>query len=142
MIVSVDATAAPTPLPDVWRRMIGAEHFSLLIWDQPGAGGSDVAAEYAEALRIMRDEVGVRTVRAHGTFLPETVTVREDGSFDFAGLDEVYDRFLATGLKPVVELSFMPAELCAGPGLHGLRVPGARCPCRRTGRAGATSSAT
>ncbi|HEY7591580.1 MAG TPA: hypothetical protein VH969_00380 [Actinophytocola sp.] len=116
VVVSVDATTAPAPLPDVWRRMIGAEHFSLLVWDKPGPGGSDVAAEYAEALRIMRDEVGVRSVRAHGTFLPETVTVGEDGSFDFAGLDEVYDRFLETGLKPVVELSFMPAALCADPG--------------------------
>jgi xylan 1,4-beta-xylosidase len=113
--VSVDAAATPTPLPDVWRRMIGAEHFSLLIWDKPGAGGSNVAAEYAEALRVMREEIGVRTVRAHGTFLPETVTVRADGTFDFAGLDEVYDRFLATGLKPVVELSFMPAELANDP---------------------------
>jgi xylan 1,4-beta-xylosidase len=115
VVVSVDATAAPAPLPDVWRRMIGAEHFSLLVWDKPGPGGSDVAAEYAEALRIMRDEVGVRTVRAHGTFLPETVSVRDDGSFDFSGLDEVYDRFLEIGLKPVVELSFMPAALCKDP---------------------------
>lgn len=113
--VSVDAAAAPAPLPDVWRRMIGAEHFSLLIWDKPGAGGSNVAAEYAEALRIMKDELGVRTVRAHGTLLPETVSVNDDGSFDFAGLDEVYDRFLATGLKPVVELSFIPRELTADP---------------------------
>jgi xylan 1,4-beta-xylosidase len=99
----------------VWRRMIGAEHFSLLIWDKPGPGGSDVAAEYKTALGIMRDEVGVRTVRAHGTFLPETVTTNDDGTFDFSGLDEVYDRFLATGLKPVVELSFMPAALCKDP---------------------------
>ncbi len=113
--VQVDAAAAPEPLPDVWRRMIGAEHFSLLIWDKPGAGGSDVAAEYAEALRIMKDDIGVRSVRAHGTFLPETVTVNADGSFDFAGLDEVYDRFLATGLKPVVELSFIPKELTKDP---------------------------
>ena len=114
--VAVDAAAAARPLPDVWRRMIGAEHLSLLVWDQPGPGGSAVAAEYADALRIMRDEIGVRTVRAHGTFLPETVTVRDDGTFDFTGLDEVYDRFLALGLRPVVELSFMPRELCADPG--------------------------
>jgi xylan 1,4-beta-xylosidase len=113
--VAVDATARPTPLPDVWRRMIGAEHFSLLVWDKPGPGGTDVAAEYAEALRIMRDDLGVRTVRAHGTFLPETVSVRSDGTFNFAGLDEVYDRFLATGLKPVVELSFLPRELAKDP---------------------------
>ncbi|HEX6352408.1 GH39 family glycosyl hydrolase [Actinophytocola sp.] len=114
--VTVDAAAKPTPVKDVWRRMIGAEHFSLLTWDEPGPGGAHVAAEYAEALRIMRDDLGVRTVRAHGTFLPETVTVRPDGTFDFAGLDEVYDRFLATGLKPVVELSFLPAELAKDPG--------------------------
>jgi xylan 1,4-beta-xylosidase len=113
--VTVSSDSEPTPLPGVWQRMIGAEHFSLLIWDEPGPGGADVAAEYAEALRIMRDDLGVRTVRAHGTFLPETVTVRPDGTFDFTGLDEVYDRFLATGLKPVVELSFVPAELAKDP---------------------------
>ena len=113
--VSVDATAAPVQLPPVWNRMIGAEHLSMLIWDEPGPGGADVAKEYADALGIVRDELGVRTVRAHGTFLPECVSVREDGSFDFSGIDEVYDRFLATGLKPVVELSFMPAELALDP---------------------------
>ncbi|MFF0448922.1 glycoside hydrolase [Streptomyces sp. NPDC004609] len=114
--VAVDASAPTTELPGVWNRMIGAEHFSLLTWDKPGAGGSDVAADYAQALGIVRDEIGVRTVRAHGTFLPETVSVRADGSFDFSGLDQVYDRLLATGLKPVVELSFMPRELAADPG--------------------------
>jgi xylan 1,4-beta-xylosidase len=114
--VHVDAAAAPAELPRVWSRMIGAEHFSLLVWEEEGPGGSDVAAEYTRGLEIVRDELGVRTVRAHGTFLPENVAVREDGSFDFSGLDEVYDRLLATGLQPVVELSFMPRELAAHPG--------------------------
>ncbi|MFI6284713.1 glycoside hydrolase [Streptomyces sp. NPDC051018] len=114
--VAIDASAATTELPGVWNRMIGGEHFSLLTWDKPGAGGSDVAADYAEALGIVRDEIGVRTIRAHGTFLPETVSVRADGTFDFSGLDQAYDRLLATGLKPVVELSFMPRELAADPG--------------------------
>ncbi|WP_405675901.1 glycoside hydrolase [Streptomyces sp. NBC_01511] len=113
--VTVDAAAPPMPLPGVWNRMIGAEHFSLLTWDKPGAGRSDVAKEYAQALGIVRDEIGVRSVRAHGTFLPETLTVQQDGSFDFSGLDTVYDRFLATGLQPVVELSFMPKELAVDP---------------------------
>ncbi|MDQ0938755.1 glycoside hydrolase [Streptomyces sp. V1I1] len=113
--VSVAAAAEPVPMPDVWRRMIGAEHFSLLVRDGPGPGGSDVAQEYGQALRIVRDEIGVRSVRAHGTFLPEMVTVRADGSFDFSGLDEVYDRLLAGGLRPVVELSFMPVELASDP---------------------------
>ncbi|WP_314175326.1 GH39 family glycosyl hydrolase [Streptomyces winkii] len=113
--VEVDAGAEPVPLPPVWNRMIGAEHLSMLLWSEPGPGGADVAKEYGDALGIVRDELGVRTVRAHGTFLPECVRVLDDGSFDFYGLDTVYDRFLATGLKPVVELSFMPAELALDP---------------------------
>ncbi len=113
--VTADASAPTTELRGVWNRMIGAEHLSMLVWEGEGPGGSDVAAEYRASLDIVRDELGVRTVRAHGTFLPECVEVREDGSFDFSGLDEVYDRFLATGLKPVVELSFMPRELAADP---------------------------
>jgi len=113
--VAVDAAAPAAPLPGVWNRMIGAEHLSMLVRDEPGPGGSDVAREYADALGLVRDELGVRTVRAHGTFLPECVAVADDGSFDFSGLDEVYDAFLATGLKPVIELSFMPAALAADP---------------------------
>ncbi|MET7641387.1 glycoside hydrolase [Streptomyces sp. NPDC005438] len=113
--VEVEAGVRPTRLPEVWRRMIGMEHFSLLFWDQPGPGGSDVAAEYTEALHRVRDEIGVRTARAHGTFLPETVTVLPDGGFDFSGLDLAYDRLLATGIRPVVELSFMPRELALDP---------------------------
>ncbi|MEO3751478.1 glycoside hydrolase [Streptomyces sp. B6B3] len=115
--IAVDAAGEPARLPGVWRRMIGAEHLSLLTFDparQP-VPGHDVAADYDRALRIVREEIGVRTVRAHGTFLPENVTVRPDGGFDFAGLDDVYDRLLATGLRPVVELSFMPRELAADP---------------------------
>ncbi len=81
----------------------------------PGPGGSDVAAEIAEALRIARDQLGCAMVRAHGTFLPELVAWREDGPPDFRGLDETYDALLATGLEPVVELSFMPAPLASDP---------------------------
>ena len=32
--------------------------------------------------------------------------------YDFSGLDAVYDRWLAVGMKPIVELDFLPEELC------------------------------
>ena len=103
------------PLDPVWRRTTGSERLSLLRDGEPGPGGSDVAAELAEALRIARDQLGCAMVRAHGTFLPELVAWREDGPPDFRGLDETYDALLATGLEPVVELSFMPAPLASDP---------------------------
>ena len=113
--VAVDAGAVTGPLDPVWRRTTGSERLSLLRDGEPGPGGSDVAAELAEALRIARDQLGCAMVRAHGTFLPELVAWREDGPPDFRGLDETYDALLATGLEPVVELSFMPAPLASDP---------------------------
>jgi xylan 1,4-beta-xylosidase len=114
--VRVDAGAAPEPLRGVWKRTIGAAHLPPALDDGPGPGGADAAAEHAEALRIVLGGIGVRTVRAHGTSMPDRVTVRPDGTFDFTGLDAAHDRLLAAGLEPVVELSFPPAELAADPG--------------------------
>jgi xylan 1,4-beta-xylosidase len=126
--VEVDAAATAGELAPVWRRMLGTEHLSLLArggtGEQAGPGGADVAAEFAEALRIARDDLGCGMVRAHGTFLPEMVAINgarrpgggPDGAgVDFSGLYEVYDRLLGLGLKPVVELSFMPRELARDP---------------------------
>jgi xylan 1,4-beta-xylosidase len=113
--VEVDAATPAGPLRPVWRRMLGSEHLSLLRAAGPGPGGADVAAELAEALRIARDQLGCEMVRAHGTFLPEMVACRPGQPPDFGGLDAVYDRLLELGLRPVVELSFMPAALAADP---------------------------
>lgn len=109
--VAVDAGRAVGPIRPVWRRMIGAEHLSLLNGKDQGAGGNDIRAEFTEALRIAHDELGVEYVRAHGTYLPEMVSFDAALTPDFSGLDEAYDKLLALGLKPVVELSFMPREL-------------------------------
>lgn len=113
--VRVDAGAAPVPLRGVWKRTIGSAHLPLPPGAEPGPGGADAAAEHAEAVRIVLGGIGIRTVRAHGTFLPERVTVRPDGTFDFTGLDAALDRLLAAGLEPVVELSFPPTGLAADP---------------------------
>jgi xylan 1,4-beta-xylosidase len=114
--VEVAAARPDGTLRPVWR-MVGSEHLSLLgaAADGDWPGGADVAAELAEALRIARDELGCRLVRAHGAFLPEMVAVRPGAPPDFSGLDAVYDRLLGLGLRPVVELSFMPPALAADP---------------------------
>lgn len=111
--VCVDAGTAPVPLRGVWRRTICSAHLPPSPDDGPGPGGADAAVEHAEALRIVLGGIGIRTV--HGTFLPERVTVRPDGRFDFTGLDAALDRLLAAGLEPVVELSFPSAGLAADP---------------------------
>lgn len=45
----------------------------------------------------------------------KVVAYREDASgrpvYDFSGMDAVYDRWLAAGIRPIVELDFLPKEL-------------------------------
>jgi xylan 1,4-beta-xylosidase len=115
--IRVAADRVVRPLPRPWRPIIGSEHLShMLCTDR--SGGRAIGAELAEALRICRDELGVQTVRAHGILCDDLGVYREvegEPLHDFSGVDRVYDRLMELGLRPVVELSFMPRDLAAEP---------------------------
>lgn len=115
--VQVDAARPTGPLHRPWRPMIGSEHLSHML-SADRTGGRVIGAELTEALRIVHDELGVAAVRAHGILDDDLGTYREvDGRpvLDFAGIDRVYDRLLAIGLRPVVELAYMPRDLARDP---------------------------
>jgi xylan 1,4-beta-xylosidase len=100
-----------------WRPIIGSEHLALLLHG-PGPGGRDVGAELAEAFRIVHRELGVQAVRAHAILDDSLEVYRDSGDnpvHDLSKVDEVMDRLLETGLRPIVELSFMPRDLAADP---------------------------
>jgi xylan 1,4-beta-xylosidase len=114
--VDVDAATVMGPLARPWR-MLGAEHLSQLFYG-PNEHGVPVGAEFAEALRLAHNELGVDRIRAHGILLDELGVYSEpngEPQFDFAGVDRVYDRLLQIGVRPVVELSFMPRALARDP---------------------------
>jgi xylan 1,4-beta-xylosidase len=119
--VRVAAGDETGPLHRPWRPMIGSEHLSLLLsqdrWpDAPG--GRPIGAELTEALRLCHHELGVCAVRAHAILGDDLGVYRESGGrpvHDFSGVDRVYDHVLSLGLRPVVELSFMPHDLAADP---------------------------
>ncbi len=116
--VRVDASDSRGPLARPWRPMVGSEHLALLLRGA-GPGGRDVGSELAEALRIVRLELGVAAVRAHAILHDSLGVCRVDGDrviHDFTAIDLVVDRVLGTGLRPIVELSFMPAALASDPG--------------------------
>ena len=115
--VGVDAARPVGPLHRPWRPMIGSEHLShMLSLDR--VGGRPIGDELTEALRVVHDELGVAAVRAHGILGDDLGTYREvDGRpvVDFAGIDRVYDRLMGIGLRPVVELAYMPRDLARDP---------------------------
>ncbi len=101
-----------------WEPMIGSEHLSYML-SQERTGGQVIGPEVREALRIAHDELGVRAVRAHAILCDDLGAYTESGGravHDFSGVDRVYDQLMEIGLRPVVELSFMPRDLASDPG--------------------------
>jgi xylan 1,4-beta-xylosidase len=115
--IEVRADEMTGQLQRPWRPMIGSEHLSHLL-SQDTTGGRPIGAELVEALRIARTELGIRSVRAHAILGDDLGVYREvDGKpvHDFSGIDRVYDLVLAQGVRPVVELSYMPRDLARDP---------------------------
>lgn len=115
--VTVEAARSLGPLPRPWRAMVGAERLSQLLHGE-GPGGRPVGEEFAEALRMAREELGIRAVRAHAILHDDLGVYREvDGRpvHDFTGIDRLYDRLLEVDVRPVVEVSFMPRDLARDP---------------------------
>jgi xylan 1,4-beta-xylosidase len=111
--LTVDTVAVGTELPKPWAPMVGSERLSQLLCTDR-TGGHEIGAELEQALRRMHDELGVRTVRAHAIFHDDTHVFGPSG-YDFSVVDAIYDKLLAIGLRPVVELGFMPRELASDP---------------------------
>lgn len=90
-----------------------------------GSGQAKLAVrtDYAEQLKYIHDELGIQRVRFHGIFddsmqaymglddfmpLPGSKKFR---NYNFRNIAVAYDNVLAAGMKPWVELSFMPSRL-------------------------------
>jgi xylan 1,4-beta-xylosidase len=134
--VAVDARAPGSPLARPWRPMIGSEHLALLLRGE-GPGGRNVGDELAEAFRIAHDELHAEWVRAHAILHDVLGVYRErDGEpvYDFSRVDAAFERLLATGLRPFVELSFVPEALASDPAQTVFDYRGIISPPRDLGR--------
>lgn len=87
-----------------------------------GSGYAALAlrSSYAEQLATITKECGFKNVRCHGIFDDAMGVVLEDRynndemCFNFQYVDEIYDMMLNCGIKPYVELSYMPEMLASG----------------------------
>lgn len=69
-------------------------------------------------LQDVHDNCGFRYLRCHGLFHDELAVYSEDNQvprYNFQHVDLAYDAILHAGLKPFVELGFMPNELAGNP---------------------------
>ena len=110
-VVRVDLSAPTTPFPHFWEQMFGSGRANLTLRDS-----------YRRDLDWTREITALKYVRFHAIFHDENGVYDEDAQgnavYNFSYVDQIYDGLLAHGVKPFVELSFMPKKLAASPVLH------------------------
>jgi xylan 1,4-beta-xylosidase len=101
-----DLDLPPAPLAHSWEHTVGSDRALVAL-------RADWQAQLARAHR----ELGFRHVRFHGLLSDEmgTLIVQDDRLMDsFFNADQIVDYLLAIGMRPFVELSFMPTTLASG----------------------------
>lgn len=86
-----------------------------------GRMGLALTKEYQEQLKYVQEEIGFSHIRGHGLFCDDMAIYQEyeeDGNketeYNFTYLDRVMDSYLEFGIRPFLELGFMPQKLASG----------------------------
>ncbi|HEY1607441.1 MAG TPA: beta-xylosidase [Allosphingosinicella sp.] len=103
--ILVDVARAGPPVDRFFDLSVGSDYPGTLIRPDSQA-----------QLRTAVDELGFRYIRFHAIFHDVLGTVRDANghiSYDWTGIDKLYDDLLARRIRPFVELSFTPQALAA-----------------------------
>jgi xylan 1,4-beta-xylosidase len=107
-VIEIDANAQTAPFPHFWEQMFGSGRAILTLRES-----------YRDDLRAVKKITDFRYVRFHAILHDELGVYNEDEHgnpvYNFAYVDQVYDGLLKNGVKPVVEISFMPKKLAFNP---------------------------
>jgi len=101
-----NVTKPPQGLSHFWEHTIGSGHATLTL-----------RADWQRQMRRCREELGFGHVRFHGLLSDDMATLvreRDQLLYSFFNADQVFDFLLSIGMKPFVELSFMPTALSSG----------------------------
>lgn len=82
-----------------------------------GRANEGLRADWQRQLRRVHDECGFRYIRFHGLFCDDMGVYFEDKGrpvYNWQYIDELFDFILSIGMKPFVELGFMPSALASG----------------------------
>lgn len=105
---AVDALAGVSPIRHTWRNLMTI-----------GKAKEGLHAGVQHQLRELQRKCPFRYLRFHGIFDDAMMVYAKDetGSeqFNFRLIDELFDFLLSIGMKPFVELGFMPSAMAANP---------------------------
>lgn len=94
------------PLTHFWEHTVGSDHAPVAL-----------RADWQNQLQRCHHELGFRYVRFHGLLSDDMGTLishQEKSLYSFFNADQICDFLLSIGMRPFVELSFMPTVLASG----------------------------
>src|SRR5450755_3558986 len=103
---TADLRSVAIPLRQPWQWCVGSGHATLAL-----------RADWQTHLAQARRDLGFHHVRFHGILGDDMGTlIRQSAEplYSFFNTDRIFDFLLSIGMKPVVELSFMPRTLSSG----------------------------
>lgn len=103
---SCDLSAAFEPFEHVWEHTVGSDHAPI-----------GLRADWQRQLRACRAALGFRHMRCHGLLSDDMGTLichKNELLYSFFNIDQLFDFLLSIGMRPFVELSFMPLVLASG----------------------------
>jgi len=110
-VILIDASATRHPFSHYWEKMFGSGRAILSLRDS-----------YRSDLRSVKQITDVTYIRFHAILDDEVGVYDEDSQgqpvYNFSYVDQIYDGLLANGVRPFVELSFMPYKLAASNSLQ------------------------
>lgn len=101
-----DLSKPTTPFPHVWEHTVGSDHAPVAL-----------RADWQQQLVRCHQELGFRHVRFHGLLSDDMGTLichKDKLLYSFFNVDQIWDFLLRIGMKPFIELSFMPRALASG----------------------------
>lgn len=102
--IRIHTTMEDGKLPHTWEECVGSDRAVVAMREQ-----------WLSDLELVKKTTGIKSVRFHGLFNDE-MGIWPGGARqpNFLYVDMVFDAMLERGLKPLVELSFMPGALASG----------------------------
>ncbi|AGB18606.1 GH39 family glycosyl hydrolase [Thermoanaerobacterium thermosaccharolyticum] len=93
-----------------WRYCVGTGRLGLAL-----------QKEYIDTLKFVKENIDFKYIRGHGLLCDDVGIYREDvvGNdtrpfYNFTYIDRIFDSFLELGIRPFVEVGFMPKKLASG----------------------------
>ena len=102
-----DLSQTPIPFEHFWEHTVGSDHAPVAL-----------RSDWQTQMHKGHAELGFRHVRFHDLFSEQMGTLicqDEKLLYSFFNADQIMDFLLTIGMRPFVELSFMPEALASGP---------------------------